>query len=362
MSSRASHGDSDFRAYASDGDPRVRRAPKIYRAQKKKISSLALVAIIWGLLRDRLAAEWAYCAYMAAVLNARARRRKEPPSLEAAAWDDDLETEISRDFFQPRAPQPQRLGILAKGAGIVLRPLGRALLALGEPAIKLAVVGLLLLAAIGFLAQWPMTAGPTGATAAAPPPEPVWREIYHPYAVYDLPAPQLAHEKLVYAARRNIANDGREDILTFGQFASPKNLFLRLVIYRHRAQKIAPSSFFVAMARRAAPLDLSVLRADVAEPQKSRFGDLQTAALTLSGASLKRENCRGFRLNRDKPGLTFTGFACAAAREEMSAPRLACLIDRLDLIAAGDDRPLRDFFGAAEARRAPQCDARLLRR
>jgi glutathione S-transferase len=55
-------------------------------------------------------------------------------------------------------------------------------------------------------------------------------------------------------------------------------------------------------------------------------------------------------LRQAEPALTLAGFACAAAGERLSAADLACLVERLDLVAAAEDRPLRDYFAAARAR------------
>src|SRR5208337_1932798 len=108
-------------------------------------------------------------------------------------------------------------------------------------------------------------------------------------------------------------------------------------------------------ARRAAPLGLSLDHVKLEETLPTRFGDLETAALRLSENNFSRENCRGFRLIRASLGLTLAGLACAVGDTPLSAPDLACLVDRLDLLAAGADRPLRDFFAAAQARKMGAC-------
>ena len=152
-------------------------------------------------------------------------------------------------------------------------------------------------------------------------------------------------------------------MLTFGEFNSGKP-FLRLSVYRHGEEKQADATFYLDMVRRAAPLGLSIDRPNVDQPQATRFGDMQMGALTLSNGRMSRENCMGFRLIQDlrdpqrdatARGLTIGGLACAPAGKAIEAGELACLVNRLDLLAAGDDKPLRDFFGAAQARRIPDC-------
>ncbi len=213
-----------------------------------------------------------------------------------------------------------------------------------------------------FLANWP--ASQTIASKAPPAaPRDAWIEIAKPYRLYELAAPPLAHEKHAYSARRHATGGGREDVLTFGQFAIDKNgPFVRLSVYRHGSEKIEDTPFFVEMARRAAPLGLSVSAVRQEPDQATRFGDLETAALTLSENEFSRDRCRGFRLVQAQPGLTIAGLACAAENESMSAQDVACLLNRLDLLAAGSDRPLRDFFGAAKSRNIRGCSETVRRR
>ncbi|WP_294539479.1 hypothetical protein [uncultured Rhodoblastus sp.] len=218
-------------------------------------------------------------------------------------------------------------------------------------AVKAVAICLTSLTVAGLLAQW-RAASPV--REAPPSPAPVWLDIARPSRLYDLSAPQLAHEKFTYAARRHSTGGGREDLLTFGEFAA-KKWFLRLSVYRHGEEKTADAPFFVDMARRAAPLGLSLDHVKLERSEKTRFGDLETADMTLSENSFSRGNCRGFRLVRAAPGLTLSGLACAPGAEPLSAPDLICLIDRLDLSTAGDDRPLRDFFAEAQARRMRSC-------
>jgi hypothetical protein len=224
-------------------------------------------------------------------------------------------------------------------------------------AVKAVAIGVTSLAAAGFLAQW--RAVPP--VLETPPPAPVWLDIAKPSQLFVLSAPQLSREKFAYAARTHSTGGGREDLLTFGEFAG-KKWFFRLSAYRHGQESAADAPFFVDMARRAAPLGLSLDHATLERAEKTRFGDLETAELTLSENRFSRANCRGFRLVRASLGLTLAGLACAPGAEPLSAPDLACLVNRLDLLGAGADRPLRDFFGAVQAQGKRGCGETARRR
>jgi hypothetical protein len=213
-----------------------------------------------------------------------------------------------------------------------------------DAALKLAGVCAALLAGAGFLLPAPERAAPPVPVGVGPG----WVEIAKPAPLFGLSAPQLAHEKSTYAARRH-EGGGREDSLTVGEFGDGR-AFLRLSVYRHGAEKAAEAPFYVEMARRAAPLGLGIVHANVEQDQPTRFGPMQTAALSLSLGQSERGGCRGFQLVQASPGLTISGLACAGANELLGAADLACLVDRLELTGPGDDQVLRAFFAASPAR------------
>jgi len=228
--------------------------------------------------------------------------------------------------------------------------IARAVHATRDAAFKLAGVCAALLAAAGFLARGPETIPPSQTPASAVAPV-AWLEIARPTPVYVLAAPQMTHESFTYQARRHAPGGGREDTLTFGDFSNPR-IFLRLAVYRHGAEKpVEDAPLFVEMARRAAPLGLSIVHASFEPDQPTRFGALEMAALTLSAGPLerqsKRENCRGFRLVQMASGVTIAGLACAGADQTLGATDMACLVNRLDLVSPGDDRALRIFFAGS---------------
>jgi hypothetical protein len=219
-------------------------------------------------------------------------------------------------------------------------------------ALKSLLCALLGLATAGLLRDWPTSTPST----PAPPASPVaWIDIAKPYPLFELVAPSLGPVQPAYTARRHAAGGGREDVLTFGQFGGPKT-FLRIGVYRHGGEEVSDSIYFVDMARRASASGLGVTEADLPQAMPTRFGDFESGALELSGPeNVKRRNCRGFRLDVATPALTMGGFMCGAGDEKVGAADLACVIDRLGLLAAGQDRDLADFFGAAGRRKSRAC-------
>lgn len=305
--------------------------------------------------------------------------RQRPARAADRRWVARLAEEYRRDYHPDaaaRRPQPppaeENLGaadgaaaaVFVAGrlfwrAGLFLSPLARFVLARSAPILKIAAVGLAVLAAIGVFAQWPRSGTDDGPVKASEEARPAprhmgWVRIPQPDHLYVLRAPLTAGEELVYEARRHSTGGGREDFLNYGEFAGNAP-FVRLAVYRHGSEKAAAPSFYVDMARRAAAIGVSIDRADPPAPRATRFGDFEMAAMTMRNGRLARDNCRGFRFSATPAGLSVAGFACGADGRPLSGGDLACLINGLGLVPAGQDQPLRDFFAAAGTRGGRGC-------
>jgi hypothetical protein len=302
-----------------------------------------------------------------------ARMAHTPAAPAPPRWEGRIAKEFFEDFHDAASPKVttafddgEERHLLADGAYAMARfafsasaTIGPAvafvfdfLLARFALAMKMLLVILLVLAVAGLLRDWPKPAR-TAATSSAP--AATWAEIVKPYALFDLSAPILGHDQPAYAARRHVAGGGREDTLAFGAFGGDK-LFLRFSIYRHGTEDVADPGYFVDMARRASVSGLGVTGADLPQAMPTRFGEFESAPLALSGPTgMERGNCRGFRTEIEAPALTMGGLICGGGEETVSAAEVACVIDRLDLLSAGQDRALADFFGVAAARKSRAC-------
>jgi hypothetical protein len=178
---------------------------------------------------------------------------------------------------------------------------------------------------------------------------PAWSEIQKPFRLFGLNSPEWGRQPTAYRAERH-RDGGRRDHLTFGTFDSNQP-WLHLTLYRIGSEDSGPAPFFVDMARRAAPAGLAVAHMGQPKPLPTRFGSFQVAEFTLegqSGASGQSTKCLGFRL-ADAKVLQIGGFACGAPGRATDRARLACTIDAIDLVAAGDDAEMRAFFTGAPA-------------
>jgi hypothetical protein len=196
---------------------------------------------------------------------------------------------------------------------------------------------------------------PTALVAASPeapamPAKPTWTPITKPLRLYALDAPDILTSLTSYEARRHNSGGGRDDILTFGS-VDGAHVFLQLSIFHAQQETLPVSSFFLDMARAAAEAGLAVDHSTVPAPLATRFGSFDVADVALGQAS-NPSNCLGFRFFVDSPNLRFRGVYCGTATHPADRGALRCLINRLDLVSAGDDSALRDWFVDAERRRS----------
>ena len=183
--------------------------------------------------------------------------------------------------------------------------------------------------------------------------ESAWVEIRHPIALFDLSGTEFSKLPATYQARRRDADGAREDVMTFGRLGDDRP-FLQLSLTRV-GLPAGGDDLADALAQLAGARGLSATRIEPAGPMETRLGALDTADLVLWD-SAGGTPCLGFR--GDAHGgsvLRVAGFACGAPGRPLGRSALACAVDRVDLVSAGDDAALRAVFVAAERRGGISC-------
>ncbi len=255
-------------------------------------------------------------------------------------------------FYPRHRPAPS--GVPA-GRGGVLRRLahGRGLrLVLRGGMMALAAAGLAaggLAVAARLVSSHPASADALGSAAAGPR----WTEIHHPLALYDLGGTDLSKLPSVLRARRREPDGAREDVLTFGRLGDT-GAYLQLSLLRAGTVTAdgADDDLADGLARLAGARGLTATRIRPAAPTDTRLGRFETADLLLWDGGTSTP-CLGFRDGGTV--LRVSGFACGAPGRPMGRAALACAIDRIDLVSAGDDDALRALFVAAERRSGATC-------
>lgn len=180
-----------------------------------------------------------------------------------------------------------------------------------------------------------------------------WVRIARPVALFGLEAPELERQALSYEARRSHDGARREDILSFGGFAESKpHLQLRLGVDHGDDQLIQP--LVIALVREAALLGMSVERSGAPAGIATKFGSIETTDAVLSDGAAQRP-CIGFRHRGGDRPLRLSGWWCGTAERPAERRTLACLIDRIELLSAGDDQALRTAFARTELNRDSSC-------
>lgn len=192
-----------------------------------------------------------------------------------------------------------------------------------------------------------MAAGPEG-----------WVTIARPIALFGVEAPQL-DKRSSYEARRNQDGQRREDVLTFGEFGEGKPfLTLKFQINREAQEQGASAGlsqpFVITLVRESAARGLSVMRSGAATAIETKFGTVEAADVGLSDGAAGRA-CIAFRHLDESAHLSFAGWWCGSEARPADRAQLICLIDRIDLLSAGDDPALRASFARTELNRRQGC-------
>lgn len=188
----------------------------------------------------------------------------------------------------------------------------------------------------------------------AAPTTPLWRDIDRPFQLFALAGSPYARLPMDYTARRRTTGTGREDWLTFGDPSHPGPL-MRVIVSRRDPAPPPAADLVVDYARLAATAGHALTRAGLPFSLATRFGGFDAAELTLRTGELTRA-CLGFRLQDTVGPIGIIGIACGEPDHPPERGVLACALDRIDLVAAGEDGAMRGFFTTgADRGRARAC-------
>jgi hypothetical protein len=181
-------------------------------------------------------------------------------------------------------------------------------------------------------------------------PRPEWQTARKPVEIISLQAPQFDRVPQIYTARSS--DQGvREDSIAWNH-ASVKTPDARIALVRQNNTSNQPS-LFIEMVRLQAERGVAVLRSGTSGPLPTKFGALEAADMTFADQSGQEQACLTFRSAPGQAKGGITGWYCAQANAAVERPEVACWIDRLTLLRAGEDQELRKFFTEAEQRRRP---------
>ncbi len=181
-----------------------------------------------------------------------------------------------------------------------------------------------------------------------------WVEVNRPIAIFGLAGTDFARLPQTYRARRHPAGGGRQDIVTFGE-ARVDAPFLALSFDRLGRTPTAARAFADDIEGMARDSGLGAVHASAPTALATRFGPFEAADIRLAEGGVQTP-CLGFRNSSGGNGiLRIAGLLCGGAGRPAARDSLRCVIDRIDLVSAGDDTALQRMFVEAERRRGSAC-------
>lgn len=217
----------------------------------------------------------------------------------------------------------------------------------GAIAIRLAAyLGALAAIAIVAIRLFPVA---QSSALTATPEKPQWAAMERPHAAYAVAFPDITDPKPGYTVLRS-PGGGRKDVATFEGQGKAAGRSATLEIYRPGSELTRFETPGKEIAARAAQAG-TVEDAAPALALESRFGPMALVDFTLVQNGVRR-GCLGFVGRASDPELQISGWFCNAGPGIVARPAIACGLDRLTLLSAGNDPRLAQFFARAELKGA----------
>jgi hypothetical protein len=156
---------------------------------------------------------------------------------------------------------------------------------------------------------------------------------------FDLPGKTEAYEILRHP------EGGRKDIFRWA--AEGERPVAELEIYRFGGESALSEPDVAEIAARIDPADARELEA--AGVIDSKFGPV--TLLRLAGKANDARSCLGFLKRFDEPGLRISGWSCQGGTLPARRAAVGCILNRLVLLTAGNERKLAETFAHAELKR-----------
>ena len=207
-------------------------------------------------------------------------------------------------------------------------------------------LALIAILALHFWEQLPQLAGDEGALG------PSWSVAEHSYPSFALGVPDHNDKSIAYTILRH-PGGGRKDIFSWP--GAGDRAIAELEIYRlgdEAASAPLPSEDLNLRMPPGGALE-------AAGVIDSKFGTVALLRRAIAGAGAKDKDkdkhrvadCLGFFKGTDDPALRISGWSCRSDSLPAQRSIVACMLDRLKLLTAGNESKLAEFFARAELNR-----------
>jgi hypothetical protein len=177
-----------------------------------------------------------------------------------------------------------------------------------------------------------------------------WYAVERPIPAFAAPSPDLGDKTATYEILRH-AEGGRKDVLKWADsgVAMP---WAEVEIYRLGAESPGFAPATLEIGARTALWNVRAVQADGVID--SKFGAVALVAFSTQAGG-KPLSCTGFARSLDDPQVQISGWTCGSAAQPAGRQAVACLLNRLNLLAAGSDPKLAELFARSELKRQADC-------
>lgn len=173
-----------------------------------------------------------------------------------------------------------------------------------------------------------------------------WTQAVRPQPAFSSPIGDFASRSESYEILRH-AEGGRKDILRWSAASREAPLSL-IEIYRPGTELVAFGPVASEVAARAAFGRTAAIQA--AGVIETKFGSVALVGFSSEAGGQPRA-CIGFAHSFDTPRLQISGWTCQADTAQDQRQQIACALDRLTMLSAGNDPKVADLFARAELKR-----------
>jgi hypothetical protein len=170
-----------------------------------------------------------------------------------------------------------------------------------------------------------------------------WVASSRPHPAFSLAMAEFSDKSASYEIYRH-PNGGRKDVMGWDLAGQP---FARITIHR----PVGPAAFSPAVREVTREASLGPIdRAQAAGVAQTKFGTVQLVGFsTFHGGEAR--NCLGFAAPFETPAMQLSGWFCHAGTAPVPRGLVVCALDRLTLLASGNDPRVAELFARAELKR-----------
>ena len=172
-----------------------------------------------------------------------------------------------------------------------------------------------------------------------------WTQAVRPQPAFSAPIADFSSQSESYEILRH-PEGGRKDILRWSAALSTAPLS-QIELYRPGTEL---TGFGPAAAEIAARVSQGAETAQAAGVIDTKFGPVALVAFSNQIGD-RQQPCVGFAHAFETPRLQISGWSCQGDNAQMQRQAIACALDRLTMLSAGNDAKVAELFARAELRR-----------